>query len=79
MSNLDVVYAVHHKHPWELCLALVGSNIAVALGDKLVPGSCDLAQGQLGYAHFKIAMSLQHFFHFCFLEYISTWYSLPLP
>ena len=33
MSNLDVVDAVHHKHLWELCHALVGPNIAVALGD----------------------------------------------
>ena len=79
MSNLDMVHAAHHKHPWESCLALVGPNIAVTLGYKLVPGLCDLAQGRMRYAHFKIAMSLQHFFHFCFLGYISTWYSLPLP
>ena len=39
MSNLDVVCAAHHKHPWESCLSLVGPNIVLTLGYKSVPGS----------------------------------------
>ena len=64
MSNIDVVLAVHHRHPWESCLALVRPNIVLTLSYKLVPGSCDVAQGRLRYTHFKTAMSLQHVFHF---------------
>ena len=67
MPNLDVACCV-----WESHFTLVGLNIILTLGYKLVPESCDLAQGWLRYVHFKTAMLLQHFFHFCFLRYIST-------
>ena len=62
-----------------ISLISVGTNIVATLGYILVPGSCDLAQGQWRYDHFQTATPLQRFFHFWYEVGISTWYGLLWP
>ena len=61
MSNLDMVHKAHHKHPWELHFALVGTNKVQTLGYILILGSCDLAHWLWRYGHSKSVIPLQQF------------------
>jgi hypothetical protein len=46
------------NHPWEPCLAVMGTNIVHAPGYKSTPGSCDLAQWLWRYVYLQIATPL---------------------
>ena len=47
IPNLDVVHEVHHKHLWELYLALVRANKLQTLATNWPFGSCNLAQVEI--------------------------------
>jgi hypothetical protein len=44
MPNPNTACKVRCNHPWELHLALVGTNKVQTISYKSVPGSCDSAQ-----------------------------------
>ena len=61
MPNPNAAREVHCNHPWELHLALVGTNKVQTLGYKSVPESRDAAHSSWRYSHFKTTTPLQHF------------------
>ena len=58
ITNLKPGRTAPRNHPWECHFTLVGPNKVQALGYKLVPGSCDLAQGLQRYGNSKTGTPL---------------------
>ena len=58
ITNLNTVHRACCSHMWECRLALVGSNILVTPGYRMVPGSCESVQGWWRYDHSKTTTTL---------------------
>ena len=79
MPNPNTAREVRCNHPWELHLALVGTNTVQTIGYKCVPGSCDAVHSSWRYSHFEMTTPLQQFCTLGIDQAFSTGYSLLLP
>ena len=79
MPNPNTAHEARCNHPWELHLALVGTNKVQTIGYNSVPGSCDVAHPSWWYSHSKMTTPLQRFCTLGIDQAFGTWYNLLLP